>query len=81
MKSSTTQAISVGCWSTPASSKTLDLADVLPLAHPYPLRNVFREDVAGQPVDRDEVLTQAPAASDGQFEVPPRARRRGVSRR
>ena len=49
----------------------LDLADVPPLAHPYPLRNVFREDVAGQPVDRDEVLTQAPAASDGQFEMPP----------
>ena len=49
----------------------LDLADVPPLAHPYPLHNVFRDDVAGAPVDRDEVLDQAPAASDGQFEVPP----------
>ena len=49
----------------------LDLADVPPLAHPYPLRNVFRDDVVGPSVDRDEVLAQAPAASDGQFEVPP----------
>ncbi|WP_423920147.1 Asp-tRNA(Asn)/Glu-tRNA(Gln) amidotransferase subunit GatC [Candidatus Poriferisodalis sp.] len=49
----------------------LDLAEVPPLAHPYPLRNVFRDDIAGPSVDRDEVLNQAPAASDGQFEVPP----------
>ncbi|WP_323672162.1 Asp-tRNA(Asn)/Glu-tRNA(Gln) amidotransferase subunit GatC [Candidatus Poriferisodalis multihospitum] len=49
----------------------LDLDDVPPLAHPYPLRNVFRDDVESSPVDRDEVLSQAPAASDGQFEVPP----------
>ncbi|WP_419945451.1 Asp-tRNA(Asn)/Glu-tRNA(Gln) amidotransferase subunit GatC [Candidatus Poriferisodalis sp.] len=49
----------------------LDLADVPPLAHPYPLRNVFRDDIAGTTVDRDEVLAQAPGASDGQFEVPP----------
>ena len=49
----------------------LDLADVPPLAHPYPLCNVFRDDVAGTTVDRDEVLAQAPGAMDGQFEVPP----------
>ena len=49
----------------------LDLAEVPPLAHPFPLRNVFRDDVAAASVDRDEVLEQAPAVSDGQFEVPP----------
>lgn len=49
----------------------LDLDDVPPLAHPYPLRNVFRDDVAGSPLDRDEVLVQAPGSSEGQFEVPP----------
>lgn len=49
----------------------LDLDDVPPLAHPYPLRNVFRDDVAGPTIDRDEMLKQAPAASEGQFEVPP----------
>lgn len=49
----------------------LDLADVPPLAHPFPLHNVFRDDVAASSVDRDEVLDQAPAASHGQFEVPP----------
>ena len=49
----------------------LDLADVPPLAHPYPLRNVFRDDEAGPSVDRGEVLAQAPAPSQGHFEVPP----------
>ncbi len=49
----------------------LDLAEVPPLAHPYPLRNVFRDDVADSTLNRDEVLAQAPAARDGQFEVPP----------
>ncbi len=49
----------------------LDLADVPPLAHPYPLRNVFREDTAAATLDRNEVLAQAPSASAGRFEVPP----------
>ncbi|WP_419920871.1 Asp-tRNA(Asn)/Glu-tRNA(Gln) amidotransferase subunit GatC [Candidatus Poriferisodalis sp.] len=49
----------------------LDLSDVPPLAHPYPLRNVFRDDVVGGVADRDEVLAQAPAAEHGQFAVPP----------
>ncbi|WP_419840843.1 Asp-tRNA(Asn)/Glu-tRNA(Gln) amidotransferase subunit GatC [Candidatus Poriferisodalis sp.] len=49
----------------------LDLADVPPLAHPYPLSNVLRDDVAAASVDRHEVLAQAPAARDGQFQVPP----------
>ena len=49
----------------------LDLSDVPPLAHPYPLRNVFRDDVVGGVADRDEVLAQAPGAEHGQFAVPP----------
>ena len=41
------------------------------MSHPYPLSNVLRDDVAGPTVAREEILTQAPDASDGQFRVPP----------
>lgn len=50
--------------------EALDLGDVEPMSHPLPLRNVFREDVPDETLDRDEVLAQAPAAEDGRFRVP-----------
>ena len=50
--------------------ESLDLDDVPPMAHPYPLSNVLRDDVVGDTLDRDEVLGQAPEADDGQFSVP-----------
>ncbi|KAA0232849.1 MAG: Glutamyl-tRNA(Gln) amidotransferase subunit C [Acidimicrobiales bacterium] len=49
----------------------LDIADVPPTSHPYPLANVFREDTPVPSVDRGEVLAQAPVAEDGMFRVPP----------
>ena len=51
--------------------QALDLDDVEPLAHPVPLSNVLRPDVEGHALDRDEVLSAAPAAEDGRFRVPP----------
>jgi aspartyl-tRNA(Asn)/glutamyl-tRNA(Gln) amidotransferase subunit C len=51
--------------------EALDLDDVPPTAHPYPLDNVVRADVVVPGVDRDEVLAEAPAAEDGMFRVPP----------
>ena len=48
----------------------LDLSNVAPLAQPFPLKNVFREDVVVAGLDRDEVLAAAPAAEDGRFRVP-----------
>lgn len=51
--------------------EALDVADVPPTAHPYPLRNVLREDEVRPSLDRDEVLAQAPAAEGGRFAVPP----------
>lgn len=48
----------------------LDTADLLPTAHPLELRNVFRHDVETPSLDRDEVLSQAPAAEGGRFMVP-----------
>ena len=49
----------------------LDLTGIEPTTHPYPLRNVMREDVVGPLSDRDEVLAEAPAAESGMFRVPP----------
>ena len=48
----------------------LDVGDVPPTMHPYPLRNVMRDDVVRPGVDRDEVLAEAPDAEDGRFKVP-----------
>ena len=49
----------------------LDLSDIEPMTQPYPLSNVFREDVVVKGLDREEVLANAPAAEDGRFRVPP----------
>ncbi|MEY2432048.1 MAG: aspartyl-tRNA(Asn)/glutamyl-tRNA(Gln) amidotransferase subunit [Acidimicrobiaceae bacterium] len=54
-----------------ADVESLDVDDVPPMMHPYPLRNVMRDDDVRPGVDRDEVLGQAPAAEDGRFKVPP----------
>ncbi len=53
-----------------ADIAALDIADVPPTAHPLPLVNVLREDAPVASLDRDEVLTQAPATEDGRFKVP-----------
>ena len=53
-----------------ADVAALDTTDVPPTAHPLPLRNVLRDDVVVAPLDRDEVLAQAPAVEDGRIRVP-----------
>lgn len=54
-----------------ADMAALDLEGVAPTSHPYPLRNVLRDDVAAPSLDRDEVLAAAPAGEAGMFRVPP----------
>ncbi|CAN5780047.1 Asp-tRNA(Asn)/Glu-tRNA(Gln) amidotransferase subunit GatC [soil metagenome] len=54
-----------------ADIEALDIADVLPTSHPYPLRNVVRPDVVGGTLDRQEILAAAPAVEDHRFRVPP----------
>jgi len=54
-----------------ADVEALDLDDVPPTSHPYPLVNVLRDDVVRPSLDREEVLAQAPAVEDHQFRVPP----------
>jgi aspartyl-tRNA(Asn)/glutamyl-tRNA(Gln) amidotransferase subunit C len=53
-----------------ADVEALSIDDVPPMIHPWPLRNVMRPDEVGATLDRDEVLTQAPATEEGQFRVP-----------
>ena len=53
-----------------AQVSALDTEGVPPTAHPLPLVNVFRPDVARPGLARDEVLAEAPAAEDGRFRVP-----------
>jgi len=53
-----------------AQVSALDTAGVPPTAHPLPLVNVFRADVARAGLPRDEVLAAAPEAEDGRFRVP-----------
>lgn len=50
--------------------EALDIDDVAPTAHPLPLVNVLRDDVARPGLARDEVLAGAPAVEDDRFLVP-----------
>ena len=54
-----------------ADIDALDLTAVEPMTQPFPLSNVFREDIVRPSLDRDEVMAAAPAAEDGRFRVPP----------
>ena len=54
-----------------ADVEALDLDDVPPTSHPYPLVNVTRPDEVRDAGIRDAVLAEAPAAEDGMFRVPP----------
>jgi aspartyl-tRNA(Asn)/glutamyl-tRNA(Gln) amidotransferase subunit C len=53
-----------------ASVAALDTSDVPPTSHPIPLTNVLRPDTPRPGLDRDVVLSMAPAAEDGRFRVP-----------
>jgi aspartyl-tRNA(Asn)/glutamyl-tRNA(Gln) amidotransferase subunit C len=48
----------------------LDLADVEPTAHPYPLVNVLRADEPGPTLAGEAALRGAPDAAEGRFKVP-----------
>jgi aspartyl-tRNA(Asn)/glutamyl-tRNA(Gln) amidotransferase subunit C len=53
-----------------ADIASLDIEGVPATAHPFPLANVFREDVPRPCLDRDEVLSQAPDVEDDRFRIP-----------
>ena len=49
----------------------LDTGDVEPLAHPLPIKNVFRDDKLGESLAVEKALANAPRQSDNLFLVPP----------
>jgi aspartyl-tRNA(Asn)/glutamyl-tRNA(Gln) amidotransferase subunit C len=51
--------------------EALDVGDVPPTSHPYPLQNVLRPDDEGPCLDRDAALAGAPEVEDSRFRVPP----------
>jgi len=53
-----------------ADVASLDTSAVAPTAHPLPLDNVLRDDEPRPPLDREEVLSQAPEVENGRFKVP-----------
>ena len=53
-----------------AQLQELDTTDVEPLAHGVEVRNVFREDVRGPSLPREEALANAPERNSESFLVP-----------
>jgi aspartyl-tRNA(Asn)/glutamyl-tRNA(Gln) amidotransferase subunit C len=51
--------------------EALDVGDVPPTAHPYPLRNVLRPDEPTPCLEREAALAAAPVVEADQFRVPP----------
>ncbi|MFJ4039040.1 Asp-tRNA(Asn)/Glu-tRNA(Gln) amidotransferase subunit GatC [Microbacterium sp. NPDC090007] len=43
--------------------------DVVATSHPIPLQNVFRPDVVGPTLTREQALSNAPDQADGRFRV------------
>ena len=54
-----------------AEVEALDVEGLPPTMHALPIANLLRPDTPGEVLDRDEVLSQAPVAENGQFRVPP----------
>lgn len=52
--------------------EALDLTDIEPTSHPYPLKNVLRDDVVASQDEKfkEDVLEAAPDSEDEQFKVP-----------
>ena len=48
----------------------LNTEETEPLAHTFPVENVFREDVVTNGNSRDAMLANAPKSKDGQYQVP-----------
>jgi aspartyl-tRNA(Asn)/glutamyl-tRNA(Gln) amidotransferase subunit C len=49
--------------------RELDTAQIEPTASVLPLKNVWRPDVAGQPLPPERVIANAPDVSENQFRV------------
>ena len=54
-----------------ADLEALNVDDVEPSMHPFPLKNILRIDEPGEGFEIEEVLEVAPEVEEGQFRVPP----------
>jgi len=52
-----------------ADISSLSLEGLTPMAHPFDLENILREDVVATSLDRDELLAGAPSVEAGRFKV------------
>jgi aspartyl-tRNA(Asn)/glutamyl-tRNA(Gln) amidotransferase subunit C len=50
--------------------KEVDTENVNATSHVYAITNAFREDIAGQPLERDDVLMNAAEKNEEMFKVP-----------
>lgn len=50
--------------------KELDVTNVEPMSHVFPITNVFREDVITNGDEKELILSNAPEKKEGQFKVP-----------
>ena len=48
----------------------LDVSDVEPTAHAFPIYNVLRKDELGESLDHNDIITNAPASTAGEVRVP-----------
>ena len=53
-----------------ADLEALNVDDVEPSTHPFPLKNVLRVDEPGEDFNIDEVFEVAPKVEESQFRVP-----------
>jgi aspartyl-tRNA(Asn)/glutamyl-tRNA(Gln) amidotransferase subunit C len=50
--------------------RALDVSGVEPTAHPFPVTNVFRDDIPRESLPPDKALANAPRSANGMFLVP-----------
>ncbi len=50
--------------------KTLDIEGIPPTTHALELFNIFRDDVVGESLDKEDILKYAPSRKKGFFKVP-----------
>lgn len=53
-----------------AKLKEVDVTGIEPTAHPFPLVNVTRPDIAMDPLPHEDAMRNAPAKAAGLFVVP-----------
>lgn len=49
---------------------TIDTTDIEAMSHAFPVKNVFRDDIASASPDNETILANAPEKKDGCFKVP-----------